>query len=82
MDESGQEIAGYGINGTDDAGYMWECPDLFALGDQRVLICCPQGVPREKERYLNTYPAVWMSGDFDYHRAAFEHGELHGGRRV
>lgn len=71
------EIAGYGINGLDDAGYMWECPDLFALGDQHVLICCPQGVPREKERYLNTYPAVWMSGDFDYHRAAFEHGELH-----
>jgi beta-fructofuranosidase len=42
------EIAGYGINGLDDAGYMWECPDLFALGDQHVLICCPQGVPVRK----------------------------------
>jgi beta-fructofuranosidase len=44
----------------DDAGYMWECPDLFPLGDQHILICCPQGWPA-KERFLNTYPAVWMA---------------------
>jgi beta-fructofuranosidase len=25
------EIAGHGVNGLSDAGYMWECPDLFAL---------------------------------------------------
>jgi beta-fructofuranosidase len=37
----------------------------------------PAGITREKERYLNTYPAVWMSGDFDYECAAFKHGELH-----
>ncbi|MDL4398524.1 sucrose-6-phosphate hydrolase [Klebsiella michiganensis] len=71
------EIAGYGLNGLDDAGYMWECPDLFPLGDQHILICCPQGIAREDERFLNTYPAVWMSGDVDYDRAAFKHGELH-----
>ena len=71
------EIAGYGLNGLDDAGYMWECPDLFPLGDQHILICCPQGIAREDERFLNTYPAVWMAGSFDDHRAAFKHGELH-----
>jgi len=71
------EIAGYGINDLHDAGYMWECPDLFPLGDQHILICCPQGIPREETRFLNTYPAVWMAGDFDYNRAAFKHGELH-----
>ncbi|MWG18528.1 sucrose-6-phosphate hydrolase, partial [Escherichia coli] len=65
------EIAGYGINGLDDAGYMWECPDLFALGDQHILICCPQGIAREEECYLNTYPAVWMAGEFDYAAGAF-----------
>jgi beta-fructofuranosidase len=70
------EIAGAGINGLHDAGYMWECPDLFPLGDQHILICCPQGIPGE-ERYLNTYPAVWMAGGFDYASAAFTHGELH-----
>ncbi len=37
----------------------------------------PAGITREKERYLNTYPAVWMAGGFDYASAAFTHGELH-----
>ena len=71
------EIAGHGINGLDDVGYMWECPDLFPLGDQHILICCPQGIAREEECYLNTYPAVWMAGEFDYAAGAFRHGELH-----
>lgn len=56
---------------------MWECPDLFPLGDQQILICCPQGVTREAERFLNSYPAVWMAGDVDYASARFSHGELH-----
>lgn len=71
------EIAGCGINGLRNAGYMWECPDLFPLGDQHVLICCPQGIAQEKERYLNTYPAVWMAGAFDYASGTFKHHELH-----
>lgn len=37
------EIAGHGVNGLTDAGYMWECPDLFELDGTHVLICCPQG---------------------------------------
>jgi beta-fructofuranosidase len=71
------EIAGHGVNGLSDAGYMWECPDLFALDGTHVLICCPQGLAREPHRYLNTYPATWMSGAFDYSTARFDHGELH-----
>lgn len=71
------EIAGHGVNGLTDAGYMWECPDLFELDGTHVLICCPQGLAREPHRYLNTYPAVWMSGAFDYQTPAFTHGELH-----
>ncbi|MDM2788427.1 MULTISPECIES: sucrose-6-phosphate hydrolase [unclassified Citrobacter] len=71
------EIAGHGVNGLSDAGYMWECPDLFALDGTHILICCPQGLTREAHRYLNTYPATWMSGAFDYDRATFDHGALH-----
>lgn len=71
------EIAGNGINGIKDAGYMWECPDLFSLDGTHILICCPQGLVREPRNYLNTYPAVWISGEFDYQCAAFAHGELH-----
>ncbi|HGY1466756.1 TPA: sucrose-6-phosphate hydrolase [Klebsiella aerogenes] len=70
------EIAGSGLNGLKDAGYMWECPDLFPLGDQHILLSCPQGLPREAQRFLNTYPAVWMHGHFDNADATFSHGAL------
>lgn len=55
------EIAGNGLNEIDNAGYMWECPDLFALDGEYILLCCPCGMVREHERYLNTYPcaATW-----------------------
>lgn len=56
---------------------MWECPDLFPLADTHLLICCPQGLAREAQRFLNTYPAVWMAGRFDAERGAFDHGPLH-----
>ena len=39
--ESLGEIAGSGLNGLGEFGYMWECPDLFPLGDTDVLIACP-----------------------------------------
>jgi len=71
------EIAGNGVNGLADAGYMWECPDLFELDGTHVLICCPQGLEAEPHRYRNTYPSAWMSGDFHYQEAKFDHGALH-----
>ncbi|MGR7558434.1 sucrose-6-phosphate hydrolase [Klebsiella aerogenes] len=70
------EIAGSGLNGLKDAGYMWECPDLFPLGDRYILLSCPQGLPREAQRFLNTYPAVWMQGHFDQTAATWHHGAI------
>ncbi|TQF07880.1 glycosyl hydrolase family 32, partial [Myxococcus llanfairpwllgwyngyllgogerychwyrndrobwllllantysiliogogogochensis] len=64
-------------NGLANAGYMWECPDLFPLADTHLLICCPQGLGREAQRFLNTYPAVWMAGRFDAEHGIFDHGPLH-----
>lgn len=71
------EIAGYGHSGLEESGYMWECPDLFPLGEEHILICCPQGLPREARRFLNTYPVVWMRGHFDYVHATLDYGPLH-----
>lgn len=75
--ENRGEIAGHGVNGLADAGYMWECPDLFPLDDKHLLLCCPQGLARRAERFLNVYPAAYLVGDFDYASAKFSHGELH-----
>ena len=36
-------------------GYMWECPDLFELDGQWFLVCSPQGVTRQGNKYQNVY---------------------------
>lgn len=68
------EIAGSGLGGLGEAGYMWECPDMFVLGNKTWLICCPQGIAREEKRFLNTHCAAYLSGELDYQRAQFTHG--------
>ncbi|PWC10950.1 sucrose-6-phosphate hydrolase [Brenneria corticis] len=67
------EIAGSRLGGLGDFGYMWECPDLFRLNGQDVLICCPQGVPAQEERYLNTFQAGYLVGTLDYQSGDYPH---------
>ncbi len=47
-------------------GYMWECPDLFEIDGQWILIVCPQGVQKKgpglENRYACGYFPLW--GDF------------------
>lgn len=39
---------------TKDAfGYMWECPDIFWLGNKRVLSFSPQGLKQQEFRFQN-----------------------------
>jgi sucrose-6-phosphate hydrolase len=71
------EIAGTHLNGLKEFGYMWECPDLFAMGDQDVLLCCPQGLAAEKYQYLNLYQCGYFVGKLDYEQTRFPHGEFH-----
>lgn len=68
------EIAGSGLGGLGEFGYMWECPDLFALAGQEILICCPQGLPAQAERYLNTFQTGYLLGRLDYESGHFNHG--------
>lgn len=70
------EIAGSNLNGLGDFGYMWECPDLFRLDGQDVLICCPQGLPAQADRYLNTFQSGYFVGHLDTEKAKFPHGEF------
>ncbi|MBF7957865.1 sucrose-6-phosphate hydrolase [Rahnella victoriana] len=70
------EIAGSGLHGLGEFGYMWECPDLFRLADNDILICCPQGLAAESDRYLNTFQSGYFVGQLDYEKAEFTHGEF------
>ncbi len=56
-------------------GYMWECPDLFELDGQWFLVCSPQGVTRQGNKYQNVYSCGYfpLYGDF---RGAYTLGEF------
>lgn len=70
------ELAGSYIGGLDDAGYMWECPDLFELEKHFILLTCPQGIKKEEERFLNSHPSAYLIGQFSYETLQFQHGPL------
>lgn len=36
-------------------GYMWECPDIFWLGSEKILSYCPQGLETQDEKFQNIY---------------------------
>lgn len=46
-----------------DLGYMWECPDIFPLGDRYVLMFSPMGAHERT--------AVYLVGDLDYSTGRF-----------
>lgn len=49
-------------------GDMWECPDLFRLGDEHVLIISPMNMGSTKTMYL-TGTLNYETGKFDYRYA-------------
>lgn len=56
---------------TQSFGYMWECPDCFALDGQKVLSISPQGLEREEFRFQNVY----QSGYFPVREDGSVHAE-------
>ncbi|BDR59841.1 glycoside hydrolase family 32 protein [Lactobacillus xylocopicola] len=55
-------------------GYMWECPDLFSLNGQDVLLCSPQGIEATGEKYLNQFQTGYFVGEMNYSKNSFTHG--------
>lgn len=45
-------------------GFMWECPDLFPVGDKFVLTFSPMG--------SGDHTSVYLVGDFDYETGKFD----------
>ena len=48
-------------------GYMWECPDVFMIGNQKILSISPQGVETEGINYQNLYQSGYykVEGAFE-----------------
>ena len=45
---------------ADTFGYMWECPDLFSLDENKVLSVSPQGLAREAFKNQNVYQSGYF----------------------
>ncbi|WP_083627159.1 glycoside hydrolase family 32 protein [Vibrio ponticus] len=69
-------IVGDGINGLTEFGYMFECPDLFALDGQDVLIGCPQGIQPQGMNFHNRHNNGYFVGQLDYATTQYTHGEF------
>nr|WP_245831735.1 sucrose-6-phosphate hydrolase [Oceanobacillus senegalensis] len=67
-------LVGSGHNGLGYFGYMWECPDLFELNDQDILIVCPQGLAPKGYEFQNIFQSGYFAGKVDYEQVSFDHG--------
>lgn len=53
-------------------GYMWECPDLFELDGQMMLVTCPQGVEAEGINYQNVHQCTAIRIKYDFDNKSYE----------
>ncbi|MDT8861907.1 sucrose-6-phosphate hydrolase [Alkalihalobacillus sp. MEB130] len=69
-------FAGAHIGPFREFGYMWECPDLFELDGQDVLVFSPQGLEPSGIYYQNLYQAGYVVGTLDYDSVEYNHGDF------
>ena len=55
-----------------DFGYMWECPDCFALDGRWYLSASPQGLDHGETRYQNIYQSGYFPLDGDPETGALQ----------
>ena len=60
------------LDGDEDEGYMWECPDFFDLDGEDVLILSPQGILPEKYQFNNPHAAGYLIGETDWEHVTFQ----------
>ncbi|CDQ18534.1 beta-fructofuranosidase [Halobacillus karajensis] len=70
-------IAGGGKGPLEAFGYMFECPDLFHLDGQDVLVFSPQGLEPDGMKYHNVYQAGYVTGIFEAEKTSYKHGEFY-----
>lgn len=63
------------VNGK-DMGFMWECPDFFALDGADIFMFSPQGIEPQGDQYNNLFQTGYYVGSYDYSTNQYEHGEF------
>lgn len=57
-------------------GFMWECPDLFAIDGKDILLLSPQGLTHQEFDFQNVYHSGVFVGTFDEEAGYFDTGEF------
>lgn len=66
------EYIGNFIEGQEDEGFMFECPDFFETEETNVLIMSPQGIQPQGFQYQGQYQAGYLLGDVNWETVQFE----------
>lgn len=54
-------------------GAMFECPDLFSLGETDILITSPIGIKRKGHRFVNTSSTLYFSGKINLETGEYKY---------
>ncbi len=55
---------------------VYECPTYAVVDGQPILICSPQNLPTQGNKFENVHSVVYMAGQFDYTTGRFHYGEM------
>ena len=60
------------LDGGEEEGYMWECPDFFELDEKDILILSPQGILPTEYAFNNPHAAGYLIGETDWDTVKFQ----------
>ncbi len=52
-------------------GIVFECPDIFKLGDKYIILTSPIDMPAQGDKYTNVSSAIYFVGDMDFTTGKF-----------
>ncbi len=55
---------------------VYECPAYAVIDGQPILICSPQYLPTDGNKFENVHSVVYMAGQFDYETGRFHYEEM------
>lgn len=65
------------LEGNDQLGNIWECPDLFEIDGEDVLVLSPMNMPKEGSQYQNLSSSIAIFGKVDWETLSFEINHYH-----
>jgi len=61
------------ISHGEELGYIWECPDIFSLNNQDILLVSAQYLKSSGNNFNNVHTALYFTGNLDYEQGKFKY---------